>query len=788
MSCRYRGRFKQCSNEATRDGLCEKHGRECKEYGCARFTDKMYCAEHECDSSGCDLKKCGRGDSCTDHGCMVQVEWHGRDVPCGNARKGKAAYCVGHACANTKCQNRRGTGGEYCDTHGCRCQVDGRYCGAPHAPNSYVCKEHVCAEDDCGYERAEGGSHCGKHTCVAEGCQSGCMPKSKFCTAHGCDTDGCALGAGLNGQYCKRHGCMAFERGMHCGRQYKYGSHYCDAHACVECAKPRDGRGECCEKHGCVSELGGQACRAKKKGGSKWCKDHACSIEGCGEPRRGTECCRRHGCKHQAEGQRICGRPKKGGSDYCTSHSCTHPQCGRLRKSRAACDKHACESLTPGNGSKMCGGLRIEGYPWCKDHACTYGGCKESNAGIGVCCAAHGCQYALTDLGRSCMEPRKEGGSLCESHTCKACDRHTLFSDGRHCDTHTCAHEISGKRACAEPKVPGMHFCRAHAPDNQATTSAPNAAAGAVVTSGAGAAQDARFSEIESRLKKSGLSAISVIRKPEVTWDNVAGAKDAKDAIRQSILRPFRRPDMYTAGWDTGMLLYGPPGTGKTLLVTATANEVDGTVLEVKSSSIMDKYVGETEQNIAALFDISHDHADRHKRPVIIFIDEADALFGESKSDERSWEATKRNELLTAMDGVKHKGKKSFVYVVGATNVPWNIGMQFKRRFENRIYVGLPDEGARADLFKIHAGKFRMSDEVDFAALAENSEGYSGSDIMQVCKKAEMITIDEAWGPGDDEPDDPRNISMDDFAAALQKVVPTTSAKDLQRYEAWRFN
>ena len=176
--------------------------------------------------------------------------------------------------------------------------------------------------------------------------------------------------------------------------------------------------------------------------------------------------------------------------------------------------------------------------------------------------------------------------------------------------------------------------------NEQAAARVPDAVAGAVITSGVGTSQDARFSEIEAKLKEGGLSAIRVIRKPEVTWDNVAGAKDAKNAIQQSILRPFKRPDLYPAGWDNGMLLYGPPGTGKTLLITATANEVDGTVLEVKSSSIQTKWVGGTEQHIATLFEISHDHSDRHKRPVIIFIDEADALFGESKSDERSWQTT----------------------------------------------------------------------------------------------------------------------------------------------------
>ena len=99
--------------------------------------------------------------------------------------------------------------------------------------------------------------------------------------------------------------------------------------------------------------------------------------------------------------------------------------------------------------------------------------------------------------------------------------------------------------------------------------------------------------------------------------------------------------------------------------------------------------------------------------------------------------------------------------------------------------MGLPDEIARADLFRIHAGKFSMSDGVDFATLAGNSEGYSGHDIMQVCKKADMITTDEAWDLGGNEPGIKRDISMDDFVAALQKVVPTTSAEDLRRYDAW---
>ena len=784
MNCRYRSRLKQCNKEAARDGLCEKHGRKCDEYGCVRFTDKTYCAEHACDSSGCNLKKCGKGNSCTNHGCMVPVELHGKDVPCGNARKGKSAYCIEHACANTKCQNPCGIKGEYCNTHGCKSQVNGRYCGASCAPASYVCMEHVCAGDDCSHERAEGGDYCNKHTCSAEGCRSGCVPESEFCAAHCCDTDGCVLGAGSNGQSCKIHGCMAFEDGTYCGRQYKYDSHYCDEHACTECARPRDGNGECCEKHGCVYESDKQACRVKRKDDSKWCKNHACSVDGCGDPRKGTECCKRHGCKHQPEGQHACGRPKKGGSDYCTSHSCTHPQCGRLKKSRTACDRHACGSLISDNEKQVCGSLKSEGSKWCVEHTCAYGGCKESNIGIGVCCAAHGCQYNLADLGRLCMEPRKKGSNHCESHTCKVCDRYTLFSDGRYCDVHTCAHEIGGRRACAEPKTSGRHLCESHMLDEQAAASVPDAVAGAVITSGVGTSQDARFSEIEAKLKEGGLSAIRVIHKPEVTWDNVAGAKDAKNAIQQSILRPYKRPDLYAAGWDNGMLLYGPPGTGKTLLITATANEVDGTVLEVKTSSIQSKWSGETEKHIATLFKISHDHSDRHKRPVIIFIDEADALFGENKSNEQKWETAQRNELLSAMDGSEHKGKKSFVYVVGATNMPWNIGMQFKRRFENRIYVGLPDESARTDLFKIHASKFNMSDEVDFATLAENSERYSGSDIMQVCKKADMITTDEAWA-GDVVPETKRDISMDDFAAVLQKVQPTTSAEDLRRYETW---
>ena len=157
--------------------------------------------------------------------------------------------------------------------------------------------------------------------------------------------------------------------------------------------------------------------------------------------------------------------------------------------------------------------------------------------------------------------------------------------------------------------------------------------------------------------------------KPDVTWDQVIGLDDAKSALRESIVYPTKRPDLFPLGWPKGMLLYGPPGTGKTMLAAATANEMDGYFINVDASSLMSKWLGEAEKNVSKLFVMARQYAEKEGKPVILFVDEVDSLLG-ARSSEVGGEVRTKNQFLTEMDGVNGKGKQLMLYVIGATNKP----------------------------------------------------------------------------------------------------------------------
>ena len=121
--------------------------------------------------------------------------------------------------------------------------------------------------------------------------------------------------------------------------------------------------------------------------------------------------------------------------------------------------------------------------------------------------------------------------------------------------------------------------------------------------------------------------------KPDVTWDQVIGLDDAKSALRESIVYPTKRPDLFPLGWPKGMLLYGPPGTGKTMLAAATANEMDGYFINVDASSMMSKWLGEAEKNVSKLFAMARHYTEKEDKPVILFVDEVDSLLGTRNSE-----------------------------------------------------------------------------------------------------------------------------------------------------------
>jgi len=279
--------------------------------------------------------------------------------------------------------------------------------------------------------------------------------------------------------------------------------------------------------------------------------------------------------------------------------------------------------------------------------------------------------------------------------------------------------------------------------------------------------------------------------KPDVTWAQVIGLEDAKNALRESIIYPAKRPDLFPLGWPKGMLLYGPPGTGKTMLAAATANEMDGYFINVDASAMMSKWLGEAEKNVAKLFSMARHYAEKEGKPVILFVDEVDSLLG-SRNSEVGGEVRTKNQFLTEMDGVNGKGKDLMLYVIGATNKPWSLDWPFLRRFQKRIYVSLPSLEARVHLFKEYTEPLRKSIRVNPAELAKLFDGYSASDIKDICQAAQIKTVHEIFNsPGYHEPIEgetpvqPRELTPADFKDIMARRKPSVSTEMVRAYHKW---
>jgi len=279
--------------------------------------------------------------------------------------------------------------------------------------------------------------------------------------------------------------------------------------------------------------------------------------------------------------------------------------------------------------------------------------------------------------------------------------------------------------------------------------------------------------------------------KPDVTWKEVIGLDDAKNALRESIVYPTKRPDLFPLGWPKGMLLYGPPGTGKTMLAAATANEMDGYFINVDASSMMSKWLGEAEKNVSKLFVMARKYAEKEGKPVILFVDEVDSLLG-SRNSEVGGEVRTKNQFLTEMDGVNGKGKDLMLYVIGATNKPWSLDWPFLRRFQKRIYVSLPTQEARESLFHQYTEPLTKNFRVNDKELAKMFDGYSASDIKDVCQAAQIKTVHELFNAPDyHEPIEgeatvqPRELTTNDFKEIMARRKPSVSIEMIRAYHKW---
>ncbi|EXJ88917.1 adenosinetriphosphatase [Capronia epimyces CBS 606.96] len=284
-----------------------------------------------------------------------------------------------------------------------------------------------------------------------------------------------------------------------------------------------------------------------------------------------------------------------------------------------------------------------------------------------------------------------------------------------------------------------------------------------------------------------------VVKGDEVHWDDVAGLDAAKKALKEAVVYPFLRPDLFMGLREParGMLLFGPPGTGKTMLARAVATESRSTFFAISAGSLTSKWHGESEKLVRALFAMAKALA-----PSIIFVDEIDSLLS-TRSGASEHEASRRSktEFLIQWSDLQRAaagkdtiiGDASRVLVLAATNCPWDIDEAARRRFVRRQYIPLPEAETREIQIRTLLGhqKHDLGDE-DIQRLVELTEGYSGSDITALAKDAAMgplRNLGEAllYTPKEQI----RPICMEDFEASLASIRPSVSKKGLEEFEKW---
>ncbi|MED6155223.1 hypothetical protein PIB30_003413 [Stylosanthes scabra] len=288
-----------------------------------------------------------------------------------------------------------------------------------------------------------------------------------------------------------------------------------------------------------------------------------------------------------------------------------------------------------------------------------------------------------------------------------------------------------------------------------------------------------------------------------VTFDDIGALENVKDTLKELVMLPLQRPELFSKGQLAkpckGILLFGPPGTGKTMLAKAVATEAGANFINISMSSITSKWFGEGEKYVKAVFSLASKIA-----PSVIFVDEVDSMLGRRETPgEHETMRKMKNEFMMNWDGLRTKDKER-VLVLAATNRPFDLDEAVIRRLPRRFMVNLPDAPNREKILRVILAKEDLTPDVDLEAIANMTDGYSGSDLKNLCVTAAYCPIREILEkekkersaalaenralPGLCSSADVRSLKMDDFTYAREQVCASFSSESSNMNELLQWN
>lgn len=272
---------------------------------------------------------------------------------------------------------------------------------------------------------------------------------------------------------------------------------------------------------------------------------------------------------------------------------------------------------------------------------------------------------------------------------------------------------------------------------------------------------------------------------PKISFDDVAGLDDVKEAVMRKVLLPLKNPELYEGYVKKnggGLLLYGPPGTGKTMIAAAIAHEIGAKFCSLGPSDLVMQGVGNSEKACVALFKEA-----RSFPCAVLFFDEIESICPANTHAQGARQL--RSELLRQIQGMEAYGEQNdkILFLIAATNKPWEIDPAFVRpgRFGIRVYVGLPDAPARRYMLDMRLNKILQTGKVlvgniDAAQVVEKTEGFNGADMANLLDEVQELSALRSAKTGVKE------ILQEDFDRALEKITSSVQEKDMQKLREWK--